>query len=105
MKVLGRIFLNSCKEIRKDVKTERQSFFVKCRRNYVLNNFNSIVYNHTIHTLISDLFGVVKSFGIRGEGRRDWEVELRYGVKFNYMIIFLTYIILIKNTLICIGLL
>ena len=34
MKVLGRIFLNS----RKDVKTERRSFFVSCRRTYVLNN-------------------------------------------------------------------
>ena len=34
MKVLGIIFLNS----RKDVKTERRSFFVRCRRTYVLNN-------------------------------------------------------------------
>ena len=38
MKVLGRIFLNS----RKDVKTERRKdgkteFFVSCRRTYVLN--------------------------------------------------------------------
>ena len=35
MKVLGRIFLNSRKEGRKDGKTE---FFVRCRRTYVLNN-------------------------------------------------------------------
>ena len=32
--MLGRIFLNS----RNDVKTERRSFFVSCRRSYVLNN-------------------------------------------------------------------
>ena len=54
MKVLGRIFLNSRKERRKDGKTERRndgkterrkdgkterrSFFVRCRRTYVLNN-------------------------------------------------------------------
>ena len=49
MKVLGRIFLNSRKERRKDVKTERRKdvkterrkdgvFFVRCRRTYVLNN-------------------------------------------------------------------
>ena len=35
MKVLGRIFLNSRKEGRKDGKTE---FFVRCRRIYVHNN-------------------------------------------------------------------
>ena len=34
MKVLGRIFLNSRKEGRKD-----GVFFVRCRRTYVLNNF------------------------------------------------------------------
>ena len=33
MNVLGRIFLNSRKERRKDVKTD---FFVRCRRTYVL---------------------------------------------------------------------
>ena len=45
MKVLGRIFLNSRKDVkterRKDVKTERRKdrvFFVRCRRNHVLNN-------------------------------------------------------------------
>ena len=54
-------------------------------------NLDSIVYikyvkkknfitAHTIHTLISDLFGVVKSCGLRGEGRRDLEEGLRYGV-------------------------
>ena len=35
MKVVGRIFLYSRKDRRKDVKTE---FFVRCRRTYVLNN-------------------------------------------------------------------
>ena len=47
MNVLGRIFLNSRKERRKDVKTERRKdvktervFFVRCRRTYVLNNNN-----------------------------------------------------------------
>ena len=34
---IGRIFLNSRKDRHKDVKTERKSFFVKCRRTYVLN--------------------------------------------------------------------
>ena len=42
MNVLERIFLNSRKEGRKegrkDGKTERRSFFVRCRRTYVLNN-------------------------------------------------------------------
>ena len=45
MKVLGRIFLNSRKEGRKDVKTERRKdggFFVSCRRTYVLNNQKGI---------------------------------------------------------------
>ena len=38
MNVLGRIFLKSRKERRKDGKTDRRSFFVSCRRTYVLNN-------------------------------------------------------------------
>ena len=38
MNVLGRICLNSRKDRRKDGKTERRSFFVRCRRTYVLNN-------------------------------------------------------------------
>ena len=45
MKVVGKIFLNSRTdgktERRKDVKTERRSFFVRCRRTYVLNNNNT----------------------------------------------------------------
>ena len=32
------------------------------------------------------LFGDVLTSGIRGEGRRDWKVDLRYGVKKNNMI-------------------
>ena len=43
---------------------------------------------HMIHTLISDLFVVVKSCVLRGEGRRDNEKSLRYGVKINHMITF-----------------
>ena len=43
MKVLERIFLNSRKEGRKDVKTERRSFFVRCRRTYVLNKLNKVL--------------------------------------------------------------
>ena len=47
------------------------------------------------------LFGDVLTYGLRGEGRRDWEVDLRYGVKKNHMItlesiklsFFFTYII------------
>ena len=34
MNVLGRVFLNS----RTDGKTKKRIFFVRCRRNYVLNN-------------------------------------------------------------------
>ena len=51
MNVLGRSFLNSRKDRRKDVKTERRKdvkterrkngvFFVSCRRTYVLNKIN-----------------------------------------------------------------
>ena len=32
------------------------------------------------------LFGNVLTCGLRGEGRRDFEVDLRYGVKNNHMI-------------------
>ena len=50
--IRGRVGLNECvrknflkisegkTERRKDVKTERRSFFVSCRRTYVLNNCN-----------------------------------------------------------------
>ena len=31
-------------------------------------------------------FGDVLICGLRREGRRDWEIDLRYGVKKNYMI-------------------
>ena len=34
----------------------------------------------------ADLFGDVLTLGLRGEGRSDWEVWLRYGVKMNRMI-------------------
>ena len=36
-----------------------------------------ISYLHIIHTLISDSFGVVKSCGLREEGRRDKEEGLK----------------------------
>ena len=32
------------------------------------------------------LFGDVLKCGLRGEGRKDWEVDLRYGAKKNLMI-------------------
>ena len=47
---------------------------------------NSQTHSNTQHTLISDSFGVVKSCSVRGEGRRDLEEGLRYGVKMNHMI-------------------
>ena len=47
-----------------------------------------ISYLHIIHTLISDSFGVVKYCGLRGEGKRDKEEGLRYGVKVYHMITF-----------------
>ena len=31
------------------------------------------LYTHTHHTLISELFGDVKFYSLRGEGRRGWE--------------------------------
>ena len=31
------------------------------------------------------LFGDVQTSGLRGEGRREWEEGLMYGVKMNYM--------------------
>ena len=42
--------------------------------------------NHTKHTLIIDSFGVVKYCSLRGEGRKDSEVDIRYAVKINHMI-------------------
>ena len=60
----------------------------------------SNLHTHTINTLINDSFGVLKSYGLRGEGRRDQEEGLRYGVKINHIITlesrefsFFTYII------------
>ena len=48
-------------------------------------NLHSIFY--TIYEQErSNLFGDVKSCCLRGEGRRDWEVGLRYGVSINRMI-------------------
>ena len=49
MKVLGRILLNSSTdgktERRKDVRTERRSFFVRCRRTYVLKKIENFLWN------------------------------------------------------------
>ena len=36
--------------------------------------------------MCAGLFGDVLTCGLRGKGRRDWEVDLRYGVKKNNMI-------------------
>ena len=36
-------------------------------------------------TYCADLLGDVLTCGLRGEGRRDLEVDLRYGVKKNHM--------------------
>ena len=54
-----------------------------------------------IHTLISDLFGVVKYCSLRGEVRWDWEEGLWNGVRLKHTItlesinlFFKTYIIL-----------
>ena len=33
------------------------------------------------------MFGDVLTYGLRGKCRRDWEVDLKYGVKKNHMII------------------
>ena len=54
------------------------------------------IYNHIIHTHINDSLGDVKSYGLRKEGRMDWE---RYEVRMKHMTtleshdFFLTYII------------
>ena len=36
--------------------------------------------------MCAGLFEDVLTCGLREEGRRDWEINLRYGVKDNYMI-------------------
>ena len=38
--------------------------------------------------MCAGLFGDVLTCGLRGVGRRDWEVGLRYGVRMNHMITF-----------------
>ena len=38
--------------------------------------------------MCAGLIGDLLICGLRGEGRRDWEVDLKYGVKKNHMIIF-----------------
>ena len=40
--MLGRIFLNSQKDRRKDINTERQSFLVRCRRTYILKKIDML---------------------------------------------------------------
>ena len=59
MNVLGRIFLKSRKDSRKDVKTERRKdvkteFFVRCRRTYVLKNMYNIVEHRWVVVKSSD---------------------------------------------------
>ena len=47
----------------------------------------SIILRHTcrltyyMSVYYAGFFGDVLTCGLRGEGRRDWEVDLRYGVK------------------------
>ena len=40
---------------------------------------------HTQHTLISDLFGVVKFCSLSGEGRGGWEGRVKNGVRMKHM--------------------
>ena len=63
----------------------------------IIINFDSILFityvkemqnlnTHTQHTLISDLFGVVKFCSLRGEGRMGWEGGVQNGVRMKHMI-------------------
>ena len=56
MNVLGRIFLNSRKDRRKDVRTQRRFSFVRCRITYVLNKFIEKNQIETITPLTLCLF-------------------------------------------------
>ena len=42
--------------------------------------------NLQTHTLINDLFAVVKFCSLRGEGRRGWEDRFKNGVRIKHMI-------------------
>ena len=42
--------------------------------------------NHTQHTLISDSFGAVQFFSLKGEGRRGWEDRVKNGARIKHMI-------------------
>ena len=44
------------------------------------------IYTHTQHTFISDSFGVLKFYSLRGEGRRGWEGRIKNGVRRKHMI-------------------
>ena len=46
----------------------------------------SILHTHTQHTLISDLFGDLKYYCLRGKSRRNWGKGLWYGVRIKHMI-------------------
>ena len=43
------------------------------------------LHTHT-HTLISDSFGVVKFFSLRGVGKRGWEGRVKNGVRMKHRI-------------------
>ena len=53
---------------------------------YVKMTPNLHTHTHTQHTFISDSFGVVKLYSLRGEGRRGWESRVKSGVRMKHMI-------------------
>ena len=54
MNVLGRLFLNFRRK--NDEKTEREGFFLRCRRTYVLNKIHAKKYhNHSFTSLDGSL--------------------------------------------------
>ena len=60
---------------------------IKHKEIYFDSNVKEMSYLYTnVHTLISDYFGVVQSCGLKGGGKMDFEVGLRYGVKIHHMI-------------------
>ena len=51
---------------------------------YVKEMPNFHTHTHNKHSL--GLFGVVKFYSLRGEGRRGWEGRLKNGVRMKHMI-------------------
>ena len=58
-------------------------------------NFQSMIYTcgrcritYCVSVCVcAGFFGDVLTCGLRGEGRRDWEIDFRYGEKKNHMIV------------------